>query len=99
MHGDGLTHRRVAKLEPLRQNAERDVVQAGAAVAHRQTDAQKAEFRHFGQQLMRVGVVAVVLFDDGDDFLAREVIDHLFDHFVFVTQLEVHFVTFDRVVY
>jgi hypothetical protein len=71
-------------------NAQRDVVETRAAIAHGQTDAQKAEAGHLGQQFMRESVVAVVLFDDGHHFFAGEVIGHLLDHFVFFGKLEVH---------
>ena len=82
MNGTGLAHRRVAKLQPLRDDAQRDVVHACAAVAHRQADAHEAQFSHLGYQLDRISVIAIVFLDDRHDFLASEVIDRLLDHFM-----------------
>ena len=42
---------------------------------------------------MGVGVVAVVFFDDGHDFFAGEVIDHLTNHFVVVRKCKIHCIT------
>ena len=70
MHGNRLAHRRVTILQRLGDDTQRNVIQPGAAIAHRQAYAQEAEFGHLGQQLMRVGMVAVMFLDDGHDFFA-----------------------------
>ena len=70
-------------LHGLGDDAQGDEVEARAAIAHGQAEAQKAQLGHLGQHFVGEGVGAVVFLDDGHDFFAGEVIGHLFDHFVF----------------
>ncbi len=68
--------------------AERNVVKAGAAVLFRNADAQQIQLAHFlqnfGMKLLRF----VPLFDEGCDFFLRKLADGLHQGFVVFSQLK-----------
>ena len=82
MNRDRLAHGRIAVFQCLGDDAQREKVHPRAAVARRQTDAEKTKLRHLRQQFVWERVIAVVLRNDRHHLIAGEIIGHFANQIV-----------------
>ena len=86
MHRHDHAQGRIGAFQFFADQPQRDVVEALPAVAHRDADAEDAQFRHARQKGRIHLLLAIPFADDRDDFFGGEIAHHLLCLLVFFVE-------------